>query len=222
MRINNILASAVIAVVAVTAPLAASASTLVVSETLDLKQLVFGKNGFTAGVQDFGPFSPTFSGTLSAGDTFDFTIKFLPGQTLTLTDPSLIWAFSYATDGVTTDVNGTGALTLFGASGAPLLTSDTKSDTEGSYHFGQYFSPSDFSGGLPTSLTISGLEYVGVLDSYVDPTVTTRTYGDPALFVSAGAASVPEPATWAMMLVGFSGLGAALRSSRRRPSAAAA
>ncbi|WP_309605252.1 PEPxxWA-CTERM sorting domain-containing protein [Phenylobacterium sp.] len=33
-------------------------------------------------------------------------------------------------------------------------------------------------------------------------------------------AGVPEPSTWAMMLVGFGGLGAVLRANRRRPVAA--
>ncbi len=30
--------------------------------------------------------------------------------------------------------------------------------------------------------------------------------------------AVPEPATWAMMIIGFFGLGAAIRSNRARPS----
>jgi len=34
--------------------------------------------------------------------------------------------------------------------------------------------------------------------------------------VNGGPAGVPEPATWAMMLVGFGGLGAAMRSKRRK------
>ena len=38
---------------------------------------------------------------------------------------------------------------------------------------------------------------------------------------TTGVAAVPEPATWAMMLVGFGGLGAAMRSSRRKQAAAA-
>jgi hypothetical protein len=35
-----------------------------------------------------------------------------------------------------------------------------------------------------------------------------------------GVAAVPEPATWAMMLLGFAGLGFAFRQSRRKVSMA--
>jgi hypothetical protein len=37
--------------------------------------------------------------------------------------------------------------------------------------------------------------------------------------VMAGAAAVPEPATWGMMLLGFAGIGVAMRRSRRRGGA---
>jgi PEP-CTERM motif len=36
-----------------------------------------------------------------------------------------------------------------------------------------------------------------------------------------GSTAVPEPATWAMMLIGFGGLGAAMRTSRRAKAATA-
>jgi hypothetical protein len=36
---------------------------------------------------------------------------------------------------------------------------------------------------------------------------------------AAGVGGVPEPASWALMLVGFGGLGAVLRRSRRQPAA---
>jgi hypothetical protein len=39
---------------------------------------------------------------------------------------------------------------------------------------------------------------------------------------SADTAAIPEPATWGLMIVGFGGLGAMVRSSRRRAAAAAA
>ena len=38
---------------------------------------------------------------------------------------------------------------------------------------------------------------------------------------AGGVAGVPEPATWAMMLLGFGGLGSVLRSRRARVSLAA-
>ena len=40
--------------------------------------------------------------------------------------------------------------------------------------------------------------------------------------IGAGAAAVPEPASWALMLVGFGGLGVALRRHRRSSGALAA
>jgi hypothetical protein len=42
------------------------------------------------------------------------------------------------------------------------------------------------------------------------------------LDIITGASGVPEPSTWAMMISGFFGLGAALRRSRRRASSALA
>lgn len=41
-----------------------------------------------------------------------------------------------------------------------------------------------------------------------------------ALFAPSTAGAVPEPSTWAMMLLGFLGAGAALRRERRFPAAA--
>ncbi len=222
MKVRNFFGGAMLAAVMVAgAPLAASATTLVATETLDLTQLKYGPGGFTAGAQDFGPFSPTFSGTLAAGDSFDYTIKFLPGQKLTLVNPTQIWAYSYDTDGVQSDVNGSGTLTLFDASGSAFLTSNVRTDTEGAIHFGQYFDPSDFTGGLPSTLTFSSLEYVGTINYYVNPAVTSRTYGDPALYLNADSVAIPEPSAWALMIAGLGGLGVALRSRRKTAVAVA-
>ncbi len=159
-------------------------------------------------------FSPAFSVPLEVGDVFDFTMNFLPGQTLTMSNPQMFWAFSFAD--VTSDVQGTGQLTLLDAAGLPLLVSDMKTDTEGAVHFGQFFYSSDFTGGLPSSVTIGGLHYVGTVDAYVEPGVTVRQYADPRLTLSAGSVTVnavPEPTPSLMLLAG---LAAGVLLKRRR------
>jgi len=47
-------------------------------------------------------------------------------------------------------------------------------------------------------------------------------YGPVLDNVNLSVSAVPEPASWAMMLVGFGGLGATIRASRRRPATATA
>ena len=54
----------------------------------------------------------------------------------------------------------------------------------------------------------------GGLSSYPDFDYTFRTY--------AAAAVVPEPATWAFMVMGFGGVGAVLRRSRKKVTVACA
>jgi hypothetical protein len=59
------------------------------------------------------------------------------------------------------------------------------------------------------------------------PTTLTFSFQDvPAYYtlddVSVTAAGVPEPASWALMLTGFFGLGATLRGARRRTAVSAA
>ncbi len=51
--------------------------------------------------------------------------------------------------------------------------------------------------------------------------VTLASSGNSFEISNIGASAVPEPATWAMMLVGFGGLGGMLRASRRKGLVAA-
>jgi hypothetical protein len=46
------------------------------------------------------------------------------------------------------------------------------------------------------------------------------TFGDPGVFVIGGIAAAPETSTWAMMLIGFAGLGYAGYRRAREPRAA--
>jgi hypothetical protein len=218
---KNSVKGLVLAVMVFGAVAPAMAAMVSVNTTLDVADIVAGLNGFTGGVQGSPPFSPPFSVQMSAGDTFNYTINFLPGQQLTINNLSQIWAFSYAD--LSTDVNGTGSLSLLDSTGAAIYTSNVKTDTEGSVHFGQFFSNTDFPS-LPASVTFSGLHYVGTVNYYVDPTVTVRTYDDPAFYFSAGSYTttpVPEPTTMvagALLLLPF-GL-SAVRHLRNRKQAA--
>jgi hypothetical protein len=218
---KNSVKGLVLAVMVFGAVAPAMATLVSVTTTVDVADIVPPGNGFTGGVQGSPPFSPPFSVQMSAGDTFNYTINFLPGQQLTIVNPTLLWAFSYAD--LSTDVTGTGSLSLLDSTGAAIYTSNVKTDTEGSVHFGQQFANTDFTG-LPASVTFSGLHYVGTVNYYVDPTITVRTYYIPAFYFSAGSYTttpVPEPTTMvagALLLLPF-GL-SAVRHLRNRKQAA--
>lgn len=68
----------------------------------------------------------------------------------------------------------------------------------------------------------------GSYSAYADPLITidpgflAQNPGYSLVFSPNLLSSVPEPSAWALMLVGFGGLGAAMRSSRRRRVAAGA
>jgi len=60
-----------------------------------------------------------------------------------------------------------------------------------------------------------GLAFNGVMLKVLTPDVTIYTVKQMS-FTPYGGQSVPEPATWGLMLLGFGGIGMALRRSRRR------
>jgi hypothetical protein len=72
--------------------------------------------------------------------------------------------------------------------------------------------------GQGATTTVAGLTYVqngyATGGSLADP---TQTSGEAASYFGANlqVGNVPEPMTWALMLVGFGGMGAALRARRR-------
>ena len=84
--------------------------------------------------------------------------------------------------------------------------------------------------GAPGSLTLGGITFTTATDTFnigfVNPFYAiVQQSTDPAGTFPPGVAlanfsvtAVPEPATWAMLLLGFAGLGFALRHSRRKVS----
>lgn len=92
-----------------------------------------------------------------------------------------------------------------------------------------YFSTGDGSsgGGLGLTTTNAGTNYNFRIYDYTDTFnnygVRTAWFGDSGGSLSVVTfTAVPEPATWALMTLGFAGLGAAAYRSRRRQATAAA
>jgi hypothetical protein len=91
--------------------------------------------------------------------------------------------------------------------------------------FWNVFDPVDFvfntSGGDSISGTATthdtrSFDFIGVVSDtpFSSVTFNSSIYTIPKVEWSAGAGAVPEPATWVILLVGFAGLGAALRRAR--------
>jgi hypothetical protein len=192
---------------------ALAGNTAVVEVTLDTSFIQRGSNPDEFTGNATGGFSPPFSVDLAAGDTLDMTIDFAGSQTLTIDGLDTIWAFSFAN--LESDVDGNGRFQFLGADGSVLLESLQKSSVEGAVHFGQSFFADDFQN-LPNRITFSGVRYVGTVVSYLDPGVASRTYDAPGFAFDAVSftTAVPEPGTWALMLVGAGVLAATARRRR--------
>jgi hypothetical protein len=196
-------------------------ATVVVNASIAVANIEPGKFGFTAGAQDMPPFTGVSPFTLAINDTLDYTIDFVGNQTITITDASFLWPLVYSTSGGSQQTTATGSLQLLDANGSVLLTSATKTSTEGIVHIGQNFSDTDFGGGLSGPVTIGGLHYVGTVDAFVpatgsDPVITSRDYASPGLYLTAGSfvAGVPEPSEWLLLLAGLAAVGG--MTTRRR------
>ncbi len=199
---------------------AATASSVSITETFDISNLGSICTISDCYLQPTGASVPGHGFDLAVGDTLDHRINFTNNQGITLTNPSMLWLLTYAT--TNSDVTGVGSLSLLDVHGNAFLTSNVLTDTESAVHFGQFFYATNFSSPLPSSLTFFGLEYVGTVISYGSGE-TTREYTSSALVMSAdqfSLAAAPEPASWTLMMLGVGGMGAALRTRRRKAVAA--
>jgi hypothetical protein len=162
----------------------------------------------------------------SGTDTLQYTVTLFDG--LNFTDTGAHYAFSFSLDG-------SPDLTFSGPSGFTLVhdTADVANSPFGKFDYGVACSvcqPNNggYAGPLVFTVSATGLT-VG------DVAAATNTFDDQTVVFAAdaigngvtgtvgggtpGTPGVPEPATWAMMILGFGGVGALMR--RRRMETAA-
>lgn len=131
----------------------------------------------------------------NAVDTLSQTITGLtPGQTY-----SLVWDYGGR--------NGGGPQTLDVTFGGVAVTTDSSDGSDAFWTFNRY-----------TVTATSATETLSFISQPVEG--SDPTYGNELTNVSLSSPT-PEPAAWAMMLVGFGGVGAALRMRARKAAAAA-
>jgi hypothetical protein len=164
--------------------------------------------------------SSAFSGPLTF-NTISFADTILPGAEILTGNYAISFGVTSSAVGSGYPVSISGVGSFFsGALGGPNL-----SITGSSYAY------NPLSGNLVMHVVASNQANTpngsqangGYMDADYAGLVTSRAYynivgtenGSGALVTTFSGGAVPEPATWAMMLVGFGGLGAALRSRRK-------
>lgn len=152
--------------------------------------------------------------TAGVGDTVTFNLSFTGGQSVTLNGDTSLWLLSLTNASSALEVTGT--YKFLGASGDLATGLVPFNQGNAQIHIGGYLFPSDYRTG-PGAITFSGIQEVITINSSTgaDP----RTYNTISLYtdgrVTATGGAVPEPATWAMMILGFGMVGGAARYRRR-------
>lgn len=191
------------------------------------------------------PFSITYTfdtskGALSQGPGYSFlqggAAPTGPFSAATLTINGVGVSISGVTTDPSSDFATTNDSTISGAVEAAIGGGDL--NTSYSYAFNAIVGLSDASASFDTAHNSTGLPticldstcndlYSGSFGINESSTRFPDAYGlfglDQTTKIVAtvsGVGAVPEPATWALMLIGFSGVGAAIRRSRRRTSLA--
>jgi hypothetical protein len=148
--------------------------------------------------------------SVQQGDTIDATVTFDTAVTIpasiTRTNVNL---FLFGSQFPAESTGDNGPTTLFlGGNQVAQLNEDTGT-------FGALASGGDFFPPNNGPLTFDTINFSFTINNLATPATLDSSEFDFSL-VSPAAATVPEPAAWALMLMGFGAMGAALRSRRQR------
>jgi hypothetical protein len=150
---------------------------------------------------------------------FSFTGNGVSGSgVITTADSNAASAVTSVTGSVFDSFVGPGAFSITGLSAYAAADNILYPTTQPLVDFGGVSFTTDTGGEFNLGLGGGGL-YGLVLNSAVQNPVGYGNGGfdNPgSVNISMSVTGVPEPATWAVMLLGFGGIGAAMRSARRR------
>lgn len=195
---------------------AADAATVNFSATLDLSTPgVLSSSGISTLGTGFSGFSPQSAGV---GDDVTITYTF-GGVGVSASDVGFGWAYVFTTLGPEEDAFLTGQFSLLDQGGNAIASSIYGATLEQSAHIGQQWFIST------GPITFYGAQWVGHVDTTVPS--DSRVYDLPGLSITgdqfqAVTAAVPEPATWAMMILGFAGVGFMAYRRKSKPALMAA
>lgn len=161
--------------------------------------------------------------TLTAGDDIIFTLSAITGSGWTTNSASSIFPFLAFAINESGDRNVTYSLDFL-RSGTSIFN-DTASEVNSSVHFGT--NTVSFNSGLVADAFRLSVDF----ESGDDATISELTpiFGTPdrnefasdpsaLTFGALSVSAVPEPSTWAMLMLGFGFIGGAMRSARRKRS----
>jgi len=158
------------------------------------------------------------SATLREGDTLEFTLNFT--DPLTVVRPQYFWV-GLGSSTAYTWYTTSGRLEFLGLSSEAHNTSAVGPQTNCCGYIGSGFHADDFGATGFKPLTFTGVRLIMTVLDFTPNGPSSRgepySYDRPYFFWSS---SVPEPASWTMMIAGFGLAGTALRKSRRRPRVA--